>query len=59
MGDLKYFQATYAMIEKYTTDGDTDGVLRERVEALSHAINEYLLFAGKLLNPEPGKSRGE
>lgn len=59
MEDLEIFQVIYAMIERYTADDNTNEILREGLTALSQAITEYLTFAAKLLNPEPGKSRGE
>ena len=55
--DLEYFQAMYSVVENFGGGGITDELFVDHVDGMRGAISAYLVFAGNILNPEPGKSK--
>ncbi|MCJ1252175.1 hypothetical protein MMC30_009414 [Trapelia coarctata] len=55
--DLESFQTLYPAVEKYAGGQVTDELLTSHFERMRGAISAYILFAGNILNPEPGKSK--
>jgi len=55
--DLTWFQTWYPAVDKYVGGEDTDELLAGHFKGVRGAISAYVLFAGNILNPEPGKSK--